>query len=221
MKWVVTVAAVFCVLLIGGGVYFATREQVAPPRVLPLDPAYTARESQGYWSEGATEPAVIVDEYSDFQCPYCGQLYPLMEQAISQSSDYVQLRYHQYPLYGSHNKARLASQAAEAAGRQGKFWEMYRLLFSSQGNWSEQTTFAFQGTAEGYAQQLGLNLEQFKNDMKDRTLQARIDRDVADGNAIPVTGTPTLVVNGKKLANIPQRVEDLLSLFEQAKAAGQ
>jgi protein-disulfide isomerase len=217
MKAAIIGAVIFCAALIGVGTYFATREDTGGPRLMPIDAQYTTRTTQGFWAKGADKPTVTVVEYADYQCPYCQALYSGMNQAIDETASYVQLQYHNYPLYANHNKSRLAAEAAESAGRQGKFWEMHDLLYARQSAWADQTPFSFQSTLEQYAKDLQLNVDQFKKDLKDTTIQDQIDKDVALGDKVPVEGTPTITINGKKVDKPPYAKEDLVKLFEAAK----
>ncbi|WKZ27230.1 MAG: thioredoxin domain-containing protein [Candidatus Paceibacterota bacterium] len=143
-----------------------------------------------------TAPAVLV-EYSDFQCPACAQFEPLIKQAQDEFGDKLTLVYRHFPLRTIHANANLAAQAAEAAGAQGKFWEMHRIIFDQQQAWANAQNA--RDLMIGYARQLGLNAQQFVRDMDADATKARIDRDLASGVASGVTGTPSFFLNGKKL----------------------
>jgi protein-disulfide isomerase len=219
MKAAIIASIIFCAALIGVGVYYATKPQVdTGPRTVPISQSYTDRVSKGYWVDGDTEasPKVTVVEYADFQCPYCQALAAPLSAAIDQSSDYVQLQYHSYPL-SQHNKAIQAAHAAEAAGRQGKFWQMHDELFAKQSEWEDETTFDFSNTLDQYAKDQGLDVSQFDRDLNDPSLQTPIDADMALADKIPLTGTPTLVVNGTLIANVPNTTDGLLTLFQNAR----
>jgi len=219
MKAAIIIAILFCAGLIGFGIYEAVKPAPVDngPRTVPITQSYADRQKNGYWVEGSATPKVTVVEYSDFQCPYCGVLSAPLQTAISQSSDYVQLQYHSFPLTNIHNKTVIASHAAEAAGRQDKFWPMHDKLFGNQTAWADQTPSAFMDTVNQYAGDLGLDVNQFKRDMNDPSLQTPIDADVALGSKVPVTGTPTLVVNGTVVKTAPVTVDGLLMLFQNAR----
>lgn len=219
MKSVLIAAGIFCVALIGIAYYFATQDGGSGPRLMALDIAYEERVERGAWVKGAAEPTVTLVEYADFQCPGCRAIYPIIVEALAETESFARLEFHHYPL-PFHNKAQLASQAAESAGRQGKFWEMHERLFVNQSAWEQQTVFEFRKTLEGYAQALDLNVEQFKRDMGDSKIKDNIDLDITKGDAVPVTGTPTLLLNGKQLdiANPPLTTERLVSLINAAAA---
>jgi len=111
---------------------------------------------------GKQDSKVTLVEYSDFQCPACGAYYPIVEQVVEKYKDRVNFEYRQYPLATIHHNAFAAARASEAASKQGKFWEMYRLLFADQSAWENSGNA--QSTFEGYARQLGLDRARFKTD---------------------------------------------------------
>lgn len=147
---------------------------------------------------GKTDSKVKLVEYGDFQCPYCGQIYPVMEQVYDKYKDKVAFQFSNLPLNQIHQNAYGAARAAEAADKQGKFWDMYHLLYQNQSTWSESTSAT--SIFNGYAQQLNLNTDQFKKDFTSSSVNATIN---ADKNAFNKTGesmaTPTFFLNGKKV----------------------
>jgi protein-disulfide isomerase len=199
VKAAIIAAVLLCAGLIGLTVYLSTKPDTSP-RTTPIDPSYTTRSSSGSWTMGATTPKVTLVEYGDFQCPGCGAMYPVIKQAVDQTKDFVQFQFRDYPLVTIHNKALVAARAAEAAGRQGKFWEMHDLLYSNQTAWENDTTFAFPGTLDQYATQLNLDVKQFDRDLDDSTINKPIDDNIAAGNAINIQGTPTMIINGKEVS---------------------
>jgi len=168
---------------------------------------------------GKQDAAVKLVEYSDFQCPACGSYYTVVEQIVEKYKDRISFEYRHYPLTTIHRNAFAAARASEAAGKQGKFWEMYRLLFASQSAWSEsdnsQTTF------EGYAKQLNLDMGQYKTDFTSSETNGAINASIREFNkrGLPKS-TPTFLLNDKKIQ--PRDVEDFSKLIdEQLKAAEQ
>lgn len=216
MKGIIIAAAVFCVALIGGGVFLATRTTSSAVRLMPLDAAYTQRVQQGYWVRGnTTNPKVTLTEYGDFQCPGCAAMFPLIEQVVKNNGDILKFEWHTYPL-PQHNKGKAAAIAAEAAGRQGKFWDMHQLLYANQTSWTDQLTSTFRNTVIEYAKALQLNQDQFKQDLDDASIMDAVNKDVELGNKIPLSATPTLEINGKVLATLPSTVEQLTQLIQDA-----
>lgn len=145
-----------------------------------------------------TAPVVLI-EYSDFQCPACGSYFPIVQGLKVTYGDQLAVVYRNYPLTQLHQYAQLAAQAAEAAARQGKYWEMHDLLFDRQKSWS--TASDVKQTFIDYAKELKLDEATFKNDLESSTVKDRVTRDITSGNAVSITGTPTFFLNGEKIAN--------------------
>lgn len=149
---------------------------------------------------GAADAKVTLVEYGDFQCPTCGHYHPVLTELLKRYEGQLKLEFHHFPLIQIHPNAMGAAIAAEAAGDQGKFWEMHDLLFEHQNDWSPnpnaQTLFL------QYALQLGLDSNRFQQSSKDPVTRDRVLADVTKGSAI-VQGTPTFVVNGELITNLP------------------
>jgi protein-disulfide isomerase len=150
-------------------------------------------------SAGLTKPnvrvssPVVLEEYGDYQCPPCGQLYPELKQIEHEYGNQVQIVFHHFPLMKIHKNALAAAHAAEAARNQNKFWEMHDLLYRNQKEWTEledpRPVFI------SYARQLGLNIDQFKQDMESNQIDQRISADIQRGASLGVTGTPTVFLD--------------------------
>lgn len=163
---------------------------------------------------GPDNALVTIIEYSDFQCPACAAYYPLVEKLVEEASTTVRFVYRHFPLYPvPHKNAYIASQASEAASLQGKFWDMYRLLFTNQTAWenSDKASAMF----EEYAARIGLDMEKYKSDFDSSEVKARVQRDRAEGEALGVSGTPTFFVNGKAIVN-PQGYEAFKAIIQSA-----
>src|SRR5690606_17044329 len=109
------------------------------------------------------ELKVSLIEYGDFQCPSCASFYPIVRQLKETYNEQVSFVFRHFPLISMHPNAFAASRAAEAAGNQGKFWEMHDKLFETQSSWG-QVSVNQQSLFEQYAQELGLDMEKFKTD---------------------------------------------------------
>lgn len=168
---------------------------------------------------GKQDAAVKLVEYSDFQCPACAAYYPVVEQIVEKYKDRISFEYRHYPLTTIHRNAFAAARASEAAGKQGKFWEMYRLLFADQSAWSEadnsQTTF------EDYAKQLNLDMGQYKTDFASSETNGAINASIREFNkrGLPKS-TPTFLLNGSKIqprdaANFSRLIDEQLETNEQ------
>jgi protein-disulfide isomerase len=140
---------------------------------------------------GDPEAKIAVVEFSDFQCPFCGRSVKTLDQIAQTYGDKVRIVFKHLPLE-MHAKARPAAAAAEAAFRQGKFWEMHNKIFADQENMSPEKY-------RDYARELGLDVARFDRDLADPDLMKRIDADVAEAQGLGVTGTPAFFVNGRYL----------------------
>jgi protein-disulfide isomerase len=113
-------------------------------------------------SKGNSESSVVLVEYSDFQCPACGAYYPLLKALVEEFGSEIRFVYRHFPL-AQHQHAELAGRAAEAAGKQGKFWEMHDLIFENQQSWTNLRNS--EEVFTHYAVQLDLDMEKFKADL--------------------------------------------------------
>lgn len=141
---------------------------------------------------GPADAKVTVVEFSDFQCPYCTRAAEVTNQ-IKEKYDNVRFVFRQFPL-SFHKEAHLAAQAALAAGAQGKFWEYHDLLFENQKSLDR-------ASLEKYAEQLGLDMAQFKKALDEGTYKDDVDADIALGTKVAVSGTPTMFINGERVQN--------------------
>ena len=156
---------------------------------------------------------VVLIEYLDFQCPVCARFHPIVNDLEEDFvGDLLVVRRH-FPLESIHPNARVAARAAEAAGRQGQFEAMGDLLFENQTEWSDESdpTSLF----ESYAQDLGLDLDQYRTDVADAALDARITRDFDAALELNASGTPTFFLNNTLIAN-PSDAEEFAGTIEDA-----
>lgn len=141
---------------------------------------------------GPKNAPVTIVAYSEFECPYCKRGNDSLKEVLADYDGKVKVAFKHYPL-PFHKKAPGAAKAAMAAGEQGKFWEMHDLLFENQRNIGSDETYY------KYAEQLGLNVEKFKKDIKNPEYQKTIDADMAQGSKVGVRGTPAFFINGERL----------------------
>ncbi len=158
---------------------------------------------------GNSSASAYLVEFSDFQCPACGTFEPTVESLLAKYSDRLAFSYRHFPL-PQHSEGIPAALAAEAAGKQGKFWEMHNLLFKNQKSLSDSIYTSL-------AKELDLNLIAFEKDRKDSSISAIISADTDSGTAIGINATPTFFLNGVKLelaepADLVTAVENALSL---------
>lgn len=169
--------------------------------------------------EGSNQSGVVLIEYGDFQCPACRQYYPVVKQLKETYKDRVVFQFRNFPLVQIHRNAFVASRAAEAADKQGKFWEMHDLLYENQQTWSEASNP--NSYFENYAKQLGLDVTKFKQDLASEETNDKINADIQAGQDIGANSTPTFVLNGKKIEKNPGSVEDFNKLIDDAIKAKQ
>ncbi|HKA14192.1 MAG TPA: thioredoxin domain-containing protein [Myxococcota bacterium] len=146
-------------------------------------------DTKGAPVRGDPNAKVAVVEFSDFQCPYCGRSVRTLNQIAETYGDKVRIVFKHMPL-GMHVNAPAAHAAAEAAHRQGKFWEMHNRIFANQAQMSPEKY-------REYAREIGLDLARYDRDLADASLKQRIDADVDEAEKLGVTGTPAWFVNGR------------------------
>jgi protein-disulfide isomerase len=159
------------------------------------------------YTRGMPTARVTVEEFSDFQCPACGGFEPGLRRVMNDYGDRVQFIFRNYPL-PMHKYAFLAARAAEAAGVQGKFWEMHDLIYDNQKEWSDSMEPRVQ--FESYATRLGLDVQRYKADMERQEIAERIKADYVRGTSVGVGGTPTVYLNGRQLVPGQLITEEIL-----------
>lgn len=148
--------------------------------------------------KGEDGAKVTLVEFGDFQCPACGTAHPVVGQLLEEyKGKDVTFVFRQYPL-PMHSNAKPAALAAEAAGVQGKFFEMYDMIYENQAEWSESKN-AMDEFFVKYAEDIKLDVDKFKKDIKDKKLEARIKQDMEDATAVGVSATPTFYLNGEEI----------------------
>lgn len=157
------------------------------------EPKETQTSEPSNHTTGAGTTGVTLTEFGDFQCPGCASYYPVVKQVKEEYGDKITFRFVHFPLESIHPNARAAARAAEAASRQGKFWEMHDQLFEYQSQWQDTndpiTTF------KSYAVNLGLDEAQFETDYKDSAIAAIVSADLKLGREKGVSSTPTFMLN--------------------------
>lgn len=197
---------------LGAGYYWKKRSQERTPAVasqpgsavtnpaessLPPPPASTEPGADPPNALGPANAAVTLEEFGDFECPPCGMLHPELKKIERQYGPRVRIIFREFPLVPAHQHALAAARAAEAAGLQGKFWEMHGLIFETQRMWHD--TFDVRPIFEEYARRIGLDVERFKKDLAGQVVERRIFLDGKRAHSLGVTGTPTLFMNGREI----------------------
>lgn len=163
------------------------------------------------WIKGNPEASVTLVEYSDFQCPACKNYFPLVKRLSEELPQDLRFVYRQYPLTSIHRNAFASAKASEAAGKQGKFWEMHDLLFENQDSWSTDSNP--DDKFEGYAGEIGLDIEQFKTDYDSDEVKDAVNEDITTANRLGFSSTPSFTLNGRRIEN-PRSYDALKQLIE-------
>jgi protein-disulfide isomerase len=139
------------------------------------------------------DPAAPVElvEYGDYECPYCGRAYPIIKNIQEQLGSDLKFIFRNFPLSKVHTHAIAAAIATEAAGLQGKFWEMHEIIYENQRTLDQESILHF-------AETLGLNIERFKHDIQQKELADKVEHDFESGIRSGVNRTPTFFINGQK-----------------------
>jgi protein-disulfide isomerase len=140
-------------------------------------------------SQGRTDAPIVLIQYGDFECPYSGAAYPAIKEAQEQLGERLLYVFRQFPLHDIHRHAMQASEAAEIAAAQGQFWPMHDLLFENQ-------EALGMSDLERYAEQIGLDVERFRDDMQTHAHRERILQSIESGKQSGARGTPTFFING-------------------------
>lgn len=164
------------------------------------------------WTRGNPNAPVTLVEYADFECPACQAYYPVVEQVFNAASSTVRMVFREFPL-PQHADAIPAAKAAEAAGNQGKFWDMYGLIYSNHADW--ETLSDPTSVFVGYAQKLRLNMAQFNADIKSAIVAKKISDEVTTGTAAGIDATPTFFINGKRIEN-PESYDEFIQDIQNA-----
>jgi protein-disulfide isomerase len=139
--------------------------------------------------QGPADAPVTLVEYGDYECPYCGAAYPIVKQVQERMGDRLRFVFRNFPITTSHPHAERAAEAAEAAAAQNRFWEMHDVLYENQRHLEDEDL-------RRYAEQVGLDVDVFGQDLAGHVHAARVREDFMSGVRSGVNGTPTFYVNG-------------------------
>lgn len=206
-------AIIAAVIIVLGGVFFITNKQSGSTTT-----SSNAKPSSHV--EGSASSGVTLVEYGDYECPYCSQFYPYVKQAVEAYKDKVQFQFRNLPLSSIHKNAFAAARAAEAAGMQGKFWEMHDKLYENQDPKAQSgwvvSTDPLNEYFVNYARQVGLDTTKFKTDYASSAVNDVINADVAEFKKTKLEeSTPTFILNGKHITP-GYSVEDFTKAFDTA-----
>ena len=184
-----------------------------PSIIIPTPPACTALqveptpgtdtpslfppESETDHARGAEKPLVTITEYSDYQDLRSGSFAKVLDQLLDQHPDDVRVVSRIFPLIAVNDKAALAAQAAEAAAEQGKFWDMYHLLYAQQANWVDLSVEDFEQWLSAQASAFGMDMDQFRADLEREDIVANVQEAWEGGQKMGLPGTPLILINGQ------------------------
>lgn len=210
------IAMVLVIALAGGFFFYRSSQQTKPPSEsftesspTPTPASQTGQPAPtpvvqqapndytGAHARGGANAKATIEEYGDYQCPPCGALFHDLKALEKEYGEEMRFVFRHYPLPSIHKHAIAAAQAAEAAGLQGKFWEMHDMLYQNQLSWSPVDDV--RPVFLQYASALKLDIDRFTRDMESPQVMARIRADSARGSASKVEGTPTIFINGRQL----------------------
>lgn len=182
------IVALVVVVLIGASVVYSQNASEKANEGVVIEPHI----------KGNPDATVTLVEYSDFECPACAQFSPYIKELINEYGDSLRFEYRHFPLINIHANAVPAARAAEAAGQQGKFWEMHDKLFENQSVWtrSSSPTAAF----NQYAEELGLDMEKFKLHLGSTVITDSINASFTEAREQGFTGTPSFLLNDEKMS---------------------
>lgn len=192
---------ILAVAAVGGLIYTGSKNQLNVDDV-KREQIIMASERNGNVEDhvlGSKDAKVLIFEYADFQCPACAEASNLMSKVVEKYEGKVALIYRHFPLPG-HNNAKAAAAAAEAANKQGKFWEMNKTLYSNQFAWTNETKNRDQLFAN-YAAELGLDMEKYNSDIKSEQIAQKIKFDTALAKLENINETPTFIIDGEKISS--------------------
>jgi protein-disulfide isomerase len=162
---------------------------------------------------GSPSAVVRIEEFADFQCGACASANPILNEIKSMYGSRIHFVFRNFPLsIAAHNKAYDAAVAAEAAGMQGKFWDMQNLLFTNQAAWTSADNY--KQMWKDYAQRIGLDVARWENDMIGLGAKSRVDEDLKRGKAIGVNSTPSIYINGMLVPYSEMNVQSLKTIID-------
>ena len=198
-RWIIFV--VICVVTLGALVALSKRDNVNVDSIdasKVISGTDTAIGDQVY---GNKDSKIVLFEYGDFQCPGCGGAYAGVKSIKEDYKNQIAFVFRNFPLTNIHPNALAAATAAEAAGLQGKYWEMHDMLFENQNVWSGIELSKRTDTFIGYAGSLGIDTDTFKTDLSDPRVSTKINRDRSLGNKLGVSSTPTFYLGDERLSD--------------------
>ncbi len=207
------IVAVVAIATLGSGAILY-RAKLPHPLTIPEDKSVSGKaDAESMHIRGNAKAPVTLEEFGDFQCPPCGSISGFLDELVKEYDPNLRIIFRNLPLE-MHEHARDAALAAEAAGLQGRFWEMHDVLYREQATWSkaDNTRELF----ESYAGMIGLNLDQFKKDMEGEKARARVDSDEERANSLGVIITPSVFINDQQIGPAAKNPEGIRAAIDAA-----
>jgi protein-disulfide isomerase len=207
------IVAVVAIATLGSGAMLY-RAKLPHRLTIPEDKSVSRKgDDESMHIRGNADAPVTLEEFGDFQCPPCGSISSFLDELVKEYDPHLRIVFRNLPLQ-IHQHARDAALAAEAAGLQGRFWEMHDLLYREQATWSksDNTRELF----ESYAGMIGLNLDQFKKDMEGERARARVDSDRERANSLGVKLTPDVFINDRQIGPAAKTPEGIRAAIDAA-----
>jgi protein-disulfide isomerase len=165
-------------------------------------------------AQGPPDARMVLLEYGDYQCPYCGAAFPIVKKVQKELGRRLKFVFRNFPITNSHPQAQWAAETAEAAAVQGKFWEMHDYLYENQGSLGDEAFFG------RHAKKLGMDVKKLERETAQHVHLARVQEDYMSGIKSGVNGTPTFFINGVRYDGYPGFVPLIAALEEAEKASG-
>jgi protein-disulfide isomerase len=203
LKWGIIIGGSALFLLFFGFLVFLIKQNQNKPITL----------SSSGWTKGAETASLSLVEFGDLQCPACRAYEPFVRNAMKDYDGKLKFTFKHFPLSG-HLNAMLAAKVVEAAGLQGKFWEMHDWLYDNQELWAPLTGAEAKEKMTEQAKKLSLDIERFNKDIDSPEVTAKIESQQNEGIEVGVSATPTFFINNKKIESNPQSYEDFKKVIE-------
>jgi len=187
----------------------STGKQISADILVPKGASETSGIDNGNYLAASSSAKVTLVEFGDYQCPACVVYHPLVKQLLTEFSGKVNFVFRNFPL-SQHANAPISAYAVEAAGLQGKYWQMHDKVYESATDWVASTDA--KTIFIGYAGNLGLDMDKFRTDIDSSAVKDKVQKDTNDGNLINISATPTFYINGIKITNLPGSYEDFKKL---------
>ncbi len=205
---------VLAVAVAAGAATFLSRQPDQPAAPTSPDsatsPAY--KNSGGGQFRGPAAAKVTLVEFGDYQCPSCGAYHPVVNELLTRYPKDLRLEFHHYPLISIHPNAMAAAMAVEAAGEQGRYWEMHDLIFEYQPVWAQHPNPEPDFLA--LASRIGLNQNAFMQAMRSPALQNRILQDVTRAQDANVEAVPTFFIDGKQV-HVALSIDEFVKVIDE------